>query len=86
MKITKELAFNTLIKFSKNSMTLGYIFLAFALFPFWHEIVAVLLDWQPAAEADFELNKYFYYNCVCIAASLFFALSAGIVLRFMTDE
>lgn len=57
-----------------------------ALFPFWHEIVAVLLDWKPAAEADFELNKYFYYNCVCIAASLFFALSAGIVLRFMTDE
>ncbi len=31
MKITKEIAFNTLIKFSKNSMTLGYIFLAFAL-------------------------------------------------------
>ena len=35
---------------------------------------------------DFELNKYFYYNWVCIAAWLFFALSAGIVLRFMTDE
>jgi len=45
-----------------------------------------LLDWKPADEADFELNKYFYYNCVCIAASLFFALSAGIVLRFMADE
>ena len=66
MKITKEIAFNTLIKFSKNSMSLGYIFLAFALFPFWHEIVAVLLDWKPAAEADFVLNKYFYYNTVPI--------------------
>lgn len=86
MKITKEIAFNTLIKFSKNSMTLGYIFLAFALFPFWHEIVAVLLDLKPVAEADFELNEYFYYNWVCIAASLFFALSAVIVLRFMTDD
>jgi len=47
---------------------------------------SVLLDWKPAAEANFELNEYFYYNCVCIAASLFFALSAGIVLRFMADE
>ena len=86
MQITKEIAFNTLIKFSKNSMSLGYIFLAFALFPFWHEIVAILLDWKPAAEADFELNEYFYYNWVCIAASLFFSLSAVIVLRFMADD
>ena len=46
----------------------------------------MFLDLYRAAEADFVLNKYFYYNCVCIAASLFFALSAGIVLRFMTDE
>lgn len=86
MKITKEATFYTLIKLSKSSIKLGYVFLAFALFPLCHEIVAVLLEWRPVTEASFELNDYFYYNYVCLAASLVFALSAGILLRYTSDE
>ena len=43
MNIKKEVTFNTLISFSKNTMNLGYTFLAFAVFPLVHDTIAFYL-------------------------------------------
>ena len=47
MNIKKEVTFNTLISFSKNTMNLGYTFLAFAVFPLVHDTIAFYLGWKP---------------------------------------
>lgn len=71
MKITKERMFNTLIRYANSSMRLGYIFFAFTLFPWAHECISVALRWKSITEANLDYNDYFYYHCVCVAASLF---------------
>ncbi len=86
MKITKECMFNTLIRFAKSSMRFGYIFLVFTLFPWAHACIAVAFRWKSIADTKLEFNDYFYYHLVCVSASLFFALSATILLRYMKDE
>ncbi len=86
MKIKKESMFNTLIRFANSWIKLGYIFLAFTLFPWAHECVSVALRWKSITDANLEFNNYFYYHCVCVVASFFFALSATILSHYMNDE
>ena len=86
MNIKKEVTFNTLISFSKNTMNLGYTFLAFAVFPLVHDTIAFYLGWKPMEQINLELNDYFYYNIVCVIASACFALLAALVLRCMSDD
>ena len=86
MNIKKQITFNTLISFSKNTMNLGYTFLAFAVFPLVHETIAFYLCLKPREQINLELNDYFYYNIVCVIASTFFALLAAFVLRYMSDD
>ena len=86
MKIKKESMFNTLIRCANSCMKLGYIFLAFTLFPWAHECISVAFRWKSISEANLEFNDYFYYHCVCVVGALFFALSATVLLRYMEDE